>query len=184
MSTTPPRICIGVIVGAHGIKGGVRVKCFTDQPKAIGKYGPVQDESGQRRWKVRVQGESKGLALLALDGVGDRNMAETLKGVKLYVDRTQLPQGDEDEFLVADLVGCRAVAPDGKPLGQISEVFDFGAGEVLEVKGPGGTFMVPFAHQFVPHVDVEARQVVIEPPVYAPDEEGEEQGTKFEADEP
>ena len=182
MSTLSPQVCIGVIVGAHGIRGAVRVKCFTDQPQDIGAYGPVQDESGQRRFKVRVQGVSKGLALVALDGVADRNQAETLKGVRLYVDRSLLPAVDEDEFLVADLIGCSVVSPKGQSLGTVGNVYDFGAGEVLEVVGKRGAIMVPFTRQAVPEVDIVGKVVVIEPPVYAPDEEGEDKG--FEAEEP
>ena len=171
-------MCIGVVVGAHGIRGGVRVKCFTDQPQDLGAYGPVGDESGQRRFKVRVQGVSKGLALVALDGVADRNQAEALKGLKLYVERRLLPAVDEDEFLVADLIGCKATAPGGQPLGSVSNVFDFGAGEVLEIVGSGGTIMVPFTRAAVPQVDVGAKSLVVIPPVFAPDEDGEKEGTE------
>jgi len=177
-----PHVCVGVVVGAHGIKGGVRVKCFTDQPQDIGAYGPVRDESGQRRFKVRVQGVSKGLALIALDGVTDRNQAEALKGVKLYVDRSLLPPLDEDEFLVADLVGCKAVSPQGEPLGTVSNVYDFGAGEVIEVVGKNGAIMVPFTRAAVPQVDIEAKAVVIVPPVFAPDDAEDKDDAALGAD--
>ena len=178
MVSSSPYVCVGVIVGAHGIRGEVRVKCFTDQPEDLGSYGPVQDESGQRRFKLRIKGVSKGLALVALNGVVDRNQAEALKGVKLYVDRSFLPALDEDEFLVADLVGCNAVSPSGEPLGAVSNVFDFGAGELLEIVGKDGAIMVPFTRAAVPQVDIGARLVVVEPPVFAPVEAGEREGTE------
>jgi 16S rRNA processing protein RimM len=173
-------VCIGVIVGAHGIKGGVRVKCFIDQPQDFGAYGPVQDESGQKRFKAKVQGVSKGLALISLDGVADRTQAEAMKGIRLYVDRNRLPKVDEDEYLVGDLIGCQAFDPNGQALGVVTNVFDFGAGEVLEVKGKAGELLVPFTKAAVPEVDIGAKRVVIEPPVYAPDDKDEEKG--FEPD--
>jgi len=169
-------VCIGVIVGAHGIKGAVRVKCFTDRPQDFGAYGPVEDESGQRRFRALVQGVSKGLALVALDGIADRTQAEALKGVRLYVDRSRLPKADEDEFLVADLIGCRVESPDGLAMGLVSDVFDFGAGEVIEIKGKTGVLMVPFTKASVPLVDVGAKRVVVIPPQFAPD--GEDEGAR------
>ena len=184
MTGSSTRICLGVIVGAHGIRGAVRVKCFTDQPQDLGSYGAIQDEGGQRRFKVRVQGVSKGLALVALDGVQDRNQAEAMKGVKLYVDRSQLPAADDDEFLVADLIGCHAVSPQGQPLGRVENVFDFGAGEVLEIVGSAGAIMVPFTRQAVPQVDIGDRRVVIEPPVYAADDPEEAKGFELDAEAP
>jgi len=178
VDATPQTVCVGVIVGAHGIRGEVRVKCFTDQPQDIGGYGPVQDESGQRRFKLRVKGVSKGLALVALNGVVDRNQAEALKGIKLYVDRSFLPALDEDEFLVGDLVGCNAVSPAGEPLGTVSNVYDFGAGEVLEIVGKVGAIMVPFTRAAVPQVDIGVKLVVVVPPVFAPVEAGEQDDTE------
>ncbi len=183
MASVSPWVCIGVIVGAHGIKGGVRVKCFIDQPQNLRAYGPVRDESGQKRFNARVQGVSKGLALVALDGVADRTQAEALKGTKLYVDRNNLPKVDEDEYLVADLIGCRVESPQGLLLGAVSNVYDFGAGEVLEIKGKSGELMVPFTKAAVPQVDVGAKLVVVEPPVYAPDEKDEETAFEAEGDE-
>jgi 16S rRNA processing protein RimM len=177
--STPPGsslVCIGIIAGAHGIRGAVRVKSLVHNPEDLGAYGAVTDESGKRQFRVKIQGVSKGLALVALDGVSDRNQAEALKGLKLYVDRSLLPVLDEDEFLVADLVGCQVVSPSDQALGVVSQVCDFGAGELLEIVGKAGTFMVPFTRASVPQVDVGAKRLVVVPPVYAPDEKGEKEG--------
>ena len=178
MSQSSSRLFVGVIVGAHGIKGGVKIKSFTDQPEDVGAYGPVQDEGGQHRFKIKVQGLSKGLVLAHLKEVVDRNQAEALKGTRLYVERSQLPPGDEDEFLVADLIGCRVTDPDGIPLGKVGNIYNFGAGEVLDVVAEQGSFMVPFTHQNVPEVNVGAGLVVVVPPVYAPVDEGEDKGAE------
>ncbi len=171
------RVCVGVVVGAHGIRGAVRVKCFTDAPEDLDAYGPLSDDGG-KHYTARVTGVVKGLALVSLDGVTDRNRAEGLKGMRLYVPRDALLEGDgadgdEDEFLVADLIGARAVNPQGVALGTVKGVYDFGAGDVLEINGPQGSIMVPFTRLAVPEVDVRERKVVVDPPPFAAEDEDE-----------
>lgn len=170
-------MCVGAIAGAHGVRGAVRIKSFTDDPAAIGGYGPVEDEAAARRFKLRVVGQAKGLVIAALDGVSDRDAAERLKGVKLYVARERLPETGEDEYLVADLVGLRAEDPEGVPLGRVSAVHDFGAGEILEVALAGkGSLMLPFTTWAVPVVDVAGGRVVVQPPPEAAGDEDDEGG--------
>ncbi len=169
------RVCVGAVVGAHGVRGAVRVKSFTAEAADIGRYGPVEDEATGRRFELQVIGQAKGLVIARLVGVADRNAAEALKGMRLCVPRDRLPATEEDEFLYADLVGMRAETPDGTPLGTVRGVFDFGGGEVLDVQGARGGLMVPFTRAAVPVVDVAGRRLVVDPPAYAPEEE-EDQG--------
>ena len=165
------RVCVGAIVGVHGVKGAVRVKSFTAEPADIGRYGPVEDEATGRRFGLTVIGEAKGVVIARLAGIEDRDAAEALKGVRLAVPRDRLPETAEDEFLYADLVGCRAETVDGTELGVVRGVLDFGAGELLDVHGAAGSVMVPFTRAAVPVVDVAGKRLVVDPPVYAPDEE-------------
>jgi 16S rRNA processing protein RimM len=160
-------VCVGVVAGAHGIRGAVRVKSFTDRPADVAAYGPVEDDGGTRRFSIAAIGEAKGLVIARLDGVADRDAAEGLKGCRLFVPRERLPATEEDEFLAADLVGLAAEAVDGSPLGRIAQVFDFGAGTVLEI---GKGLMVPFTRAAVPVVDVAGGRVVIDPPAFAPED--------------
>lgn len=164
------RVCVGAVVGAHGVRGAVRIKSFTEVPADLAGYGPVESEAG-KRFGLKVVGEVKGLVIARLDGIADRNAAEALKGARLYVPRDRLPETEEDEFLYSDLVGLKAEGPDGAPLGTVRGVADFGAGEVLDIAGPDGAFMVPFTKADVPVVDVAGGRVVVLPPHYAPDEE-------------
>ena len=179
---TSSRVCLGVVVGAHGIRGAVKVKCFTADPEDFGAYGPVEDEAGGPKRKVRVVGVSKGLALVTLDGIASRDDAEALKGVRFTVDRARLPKADEDEFLVADLVGLKVVSPDGLDMGVVRNVFDFGAGEVIEIAGGPEVVMVPFTRQAVPEVDIAGGRLVVVPPVYAEVEPGERAATEGQDD--
>lgn len=166
------RVCIGAIVGAHGVRGAVRVKSFTADPVDVAAYGPVEDEAGARRFQLRVVGEVKDHVLATIAGVDDRNAAEALKGTGLYVSRDRLPEVEEDEFLYADLVGMTALAVDGTVLGTVKGVANWGAGDLLDIARPGqGSLLVAFTKQAVPVVDMGKRQVVVDPPAFAEDEE-------------
>jgi len=170
------RLCIGVVVGAHGVKGALRIKAFTADPADLTAYGPLTGDAGQK-WKLKLSGiDTKGVVTAKIDGVDDRNQAEALKGAKLYIERGALPEVDEDEFYIADLIGLPAENPAGEPLGTIKAVFNFGAGDVVEVSGDQGDILVPFTLKAVPVVDVKARRVVIDPPVMTEIEEDEDQG--------
>ncbi len=159
------RVCLGIIVGAHGVKGAVRVKSFTERAADVAAYGAVEDEAGERRFRLQPLGEAKGVVTVAIDGVGDRNAAEALKGTKLYVARSALPPPAEEEFYYSDLVGLTAVLADGAELGKVKGVFDFGGGVLFEVAGPQGLRMYPFTLAVVPVVDVAGGRLVVEPPL-------------------
>ncbi|MDF1794216.1 MAG: ribosome maturation factor RimM [Thalassobaculaceae bacterium] len=167
------RVCLGAITGPHGIRGLVKVKPlrrfsnspFTEAPADSAAYGPVEDETGNRRFTLRVTGEAKGQVIVAVDGVGDRNAAEALKGERLYVERTALPEPDDGSYYHADLIGLEVVALDGTLLGTVSALYDFGAGDVLEFRGADGKArMLPFTEAVVPTVDLDARRMVVDPP--------------------
>ncbi|MEJ2015605.1 MAG: ribosome maturation factor RimM [Limibacillus sp.] len=159
------RVCLGVIAGAHGVKGLVKVKPFTETPQGLAAYGPLSDEPGGRRWTVTFKGEQKGVALLALEGVADRNAAEALKGVRLYVERDRLPPAEEDEVYHADLIGLAAETRSGKSLGRVLAVHNFGAGDLIEVgEDKKRSQLYPFTREVVPELDLEGGRIVIDPP--------------------
>ncbi len=168
-NTSPPgqgAVCVGVITGAKGVKGRVRIKSFTEDPAMVAAYGPVSDEAGGRQMRLKVEQVSKVMVTARIAGIDDRNAAEALKGCRLYVDRDRLPPADEDEFYHCDLIGLAAVLPGGETLGPVCAVHNFGAGDVLEIDriGHKGTVMVPFTRQVVPVIDFKARVVRITPP--------------------
>jgi 16S rRNA processing protein RimM len=159
------RICLGAIAGVHGVKGLVRLKSFTADPKDIASYGPLEDEQGARRFEIAVMGASRGALIARVKGVEDRNAAERLKGEKLYVKRAALPPAGDGEFYQHDLVGLEARLEDGSRLGRVSAVFDFGGGANLEIARPdGGSVMVPFTSRTVPKVDVSGGLLTVAPP--------------------
>lgn len=159
------RVCVGVVVGAHGVRGALRIKPFTEQPDGITAYGPVEDEAGARRLRLKVLGTAKGIVTATAQGVADRDAAEALTGTRLYVPRDRLPPPEPDEFYHSDLVGLAALREDGTPFGTVRAVFDFGAGDVIELAlADGRVEMLPFTKAVVPVVDLAAGRLVVSPP--------------------
>src|SRR5271166_2440848 len=158
------RVCVGVVTGPHGVRGAVRIKSFTALPEDIVRYGPLMDENGHR-FELRLLGTAKGVLIAQLSGVEDRDQAEGLRGLRLYLARSALPQTGEDEYYHADLIGLEAVLGDGTPVGRVRAIHDFGAGDTLELARPGApAVMVPFTRAVVPMVELAAGRLVLDPP--------------------
>lgn len=160
------RVCLATIVGAHGVRGLVRLKPFTEEPESVTAYGPLSDEAGEREFRLRLKGQVKGLLLAEVEGVADRDAAEALRGLRLYVDREALPPPeDAEEFYHADLIGMQVETVAGEHLGEVRAVQNFGAGDVLEVAPPRGSpLYLPFTRQVVPKVELSAGRLVADPP--------------------
>lgn len=162
----PKRILVGQIGAAHGIRGDVRVKSFTEPPEAIADYGPLASEDAAFALTVERLRPADTVLIVKFREVADRNRAEELNGTRLFVDRDALPAPeDEETFYQADLIGLRAEGADGTLYGTILAVPDFGAGDLLEIQpAAGSTVYLPFTKAFAPVVDVAGGRVVIEPP--------------------
>ncbi|GIL38920.1 ribosome maturation factor RimM [Roseiterribacter gracilis] len=162
------RFCVGAFAGAHGVRGLVKLKSFTGEPDAILRYRPLTDEVGGREFQVTLVSTAKDCFVVKVDGVTTREGAEALASVRVYAPRAALPATEEDEFYHADLIGLAAETTDGAPLGQVAGLYDFGAGDVLEIAVPGGKpLLVPFTRAAVPQVDMAGKRVVIDLPVEA-----------------
>ena len=159
-------MCLGQIGAAHGVRGEVRLRSFTAEPGAITAYGPLETEDG-RILKIESLRPAKDHFVARLAGICDRDAAERLANVKLYVPRERLPEPDAaDEFYHADLIGLAVVDPSGKALGTVVAIQNFGAGDLIEVRCNAGdnTRLVPFDAVNVPAVDVAAGRIVVDPP--------------------
>jgi 16S rRNA processing protein RimM len=164
---TATHVCMGIVGAPHGVRGQVRIKTFTHMPEAVAQYGALEDESGERRFTLRVTGTAKGdgMVIAQLSGVADRDAAEALRGLRLYAPRAALPAPAEDEFYHADLIGLSAQLEDGALLGTVIGVHDFGAGDVIEIaRDAASPVLVPFTRAAVPVVDIAGGKVVIDPP--------------------
>ncbi|MFP1630611.1 ribosome maturation factor RimM [Zhengella sp. ZM62] len=156
---------MAVIGAPHGVRGELRVKSFTADPLAIGDYGPLHDAEG-RLYEVLDVRPAKTVVVVRFRGVTTREQAEALNGVELLVARDALPDEDleEDEFFHADLVGLEVRDGDGKTLGKVTALQDFGGGDLLEITlGGRKGVLIPFTMAAVPVVDVAGGFVTIEP---------------------
>jgi 16S rRNA processing protein RimM len=162
------RICVAQIGAAHGIRGEVRLRSFTQDPLSVTSYGALESEDGTQRFTIEALRPAKDHFVVRLSGVGDREAAERLSNLKLFVPRHRLPPVVEEEsFYHADLVGLAAFLPDGKPLGTVTAIHNFGAGDIVEIaRHEGGEpLLVPFTDAAVPKVDLSGGCVVVVPPV-------------------
>lgn len=171
--TVEEKICLGAIVGVHGIKGEVKVKTFTEDERNLTKYGRLLNEAGDREFDLKIVGHSKELLRVKVKGVEDRNLAETLVGTGLYIERSRLPEPKEDEFYHADLIGLEARSKEGGILGEVNALYNFGAGDLIELKMADGHFeMLPFTMEYVPDIDIKNGFIIVEMMQFAPDEQG------------
>jgi len=157
------RVCLGVVASAHGVRGDVKIKPFTETPEGPAAYGVLEDKARTRRFEIITSRVSGNTLVAHFEGVDDRNAAEALKGVELYADRTQLPDPDEDSWYFADLIGLAVYDIDGTQLGTVIAIHNFGAGDVIEIRpqknGPSG--LVPFTRDQVPEVNVAGGRIVV-----------------------
>ena len=155
------RVLLGVVAAPHGVRGLVRIKSFTGDPMSVAAYGPLSDESGKKEYRVEALSAARGAVLARIEGVADRTAAEALRGLRLYVERSALPETGEREWYEADLIGLAAVGKDGRDWGKVVAFHDFGAGSMMEVSGGA---MLPFTDAVVPEIDVPGGKVVVDPP--------------------
>jgi 16S rRNA processing protein RimM len=165
MSAGEKRVCVGQLLGAHGVRGLVKLASFTADPAAIADYGALTDADGKRAFTVVLRGANKGHWLAEIAEVKDREAAQALNGTRLFALRAQLPPPGEEEFYHADLIGLRAELPDGTALGTVAAMHNFGAGDIVELALPGGQRpMLPFGKETVPVIDIAGGRMVVDPP--------------------
>jgi 16S rRNA processing protein RimM len=163
----PRLVAVGIFGAPHGVRGEVRVKSYTDDPKSLAAYGELTDVAGAQRFKIAALRPLKDdMVVVRLYGVADRDAAAALNGSELFARRENMPPPEGDEFYHADLVGLRAETAAGEEIGRVLALSNYGAGDILEVapKGGGETLLFPFTKAVAPEVDVAGGRVVIVPP--------------------
>lgn len=156
-------IQVGRVAGAFGVRGEVRITSFTADPAALLDYRDLKREDGAPALTLLAGRPAKGGIVARAKEIETREQAEALRGLKLFIPRSALPETeDEDEFYVTDLIGLAVETPEGEPLGAIRSVQDFGAGDLLEILPPegGATWYLPFTKAAVPEVRLADRKVI------------------------
>lgn len=170
------RLLMGRIGAAHGVRGEVRIQSFTAEPLALKDYGPLLTNRPGLVIEIEAARATTNVLVARLKGVTDRNAAERLNGVELYVERDRLPAtDDEDDFYHSDLIGLEVRLADGTVLGTVIAIPNFGASDLIEVRNgqSGDTFLYPFTRAVVPEIRIEDGYLVVEVPVDA--DPGEEE---------
>lgn len=149
-------IQVGRVAGAFGVRGEVRITSFTADPAALVDYKDLKREDGSAGLTLTSGRAVKGGVIVRAREVETREQAEALRGLKLYISRDSLPEPEEDEFYVTDLIGLAVETVEGEALGRVKAVQDFGAGDLLEIAPPegGATWYLPFTRETVPDVRI------------------------------
>lgn len=158
-----PLICIAAIAGAFGVKGEVKIKSFTENPEDCFAYGSLRGGDGAVVLTLTAHRPVKNGFAALCEQVDSREQAQALLGTKLYVYRKDMPEPDDGEFYFEDLIACEVKTTDGKRMGKIAAVHNFGAGDMLEISGTKDipAFYHPFTKIAVPKVDIKAGRIVI-----------------------
>jgi 16S rRNA processing protein RimM len=171
------RVVVAQFGAAHGVRGEIRLKSFTEDPLAVGNYGPLAADDGRSFVIVSARpaaGKGPDMLVVRIEGVTTRDQAAALNGLELSVPRARLPETEPDEFYHADLIGLDVSMKDGTAAGTVVAVRNFGAGDLIEVvPAQGATFLVPFTREAVPEVDIAGGRIVIDPPPGLLDDGGE-----------
>lgn len=164
--TNPDHVCVGAISGSFGVRGEVRLKSFCAEPSDIGSYGALSTEDGARKFDIKLTRPVKSGYAAELSGVTTKEAADALRGTRLYAPRTALPNLPDDEYYHADLVGLTVLDTGGAQIGKVSSVANHGAGDILEISGPGlgNGLLLPFTLAAVPTVDLASGRVIIDMP--------------------
>ena len=153
------RIALAAIAGAHGVKGEVRLKLFSDSAESLSRHGKLFVGGSERRL-VAIRAAGKG-AVARFEGVGDRSAAEALRGTLVEIDRSALPPLDEGEYYHVDLIGLAAVDGAGEAVGTVVAVENYGAGDLLEIECEGGKrSLIPFKPGIA---ELEEGRIVLDP---------------------
>ena len=157
------RVVIATVGAPHGVRGEVRVRPWTDEPLAIRDYAPLTLPDG-RELKLVSARPHKAMLVCRFEGVGTREAAAALTNLEISVPRDALPEGEDGEFYLDDLIGLDVRSADDVAWGQVVAVHDFGAGEVVEIKPPKGrTVLIPFSEAAVPEIDLDGGTMTVEP---------------------
>ena len=163
----PPRlILVAQAAGAFGVKGDLRITTYTEDPAAPLRYTTLLREDGAVALTLTGGRLANGDLIARAREVETREQAQALRGLRLYIARDSLPEPDDDEYYLTDLIGLSAQSPAGAPVGRVKSVHNFGAGELLEIDPGDGSpsWWAPFTLAVVPEVRLVEGVIVIDRP--------------------
>ncbi len=172
MPAPPQRLVFGRVLGAHGVRGLLRVRYLGDSPDGWKDLEEVwlaesEDDPAATRHTVTSLGSTgrAGEVRLGLEGIEQRDEAQALRGRWVVVERAQLEALPEGEYYWHELIGCRVRERGGEEIGVVEDIWETGAHDVLVVRaGDGRRHLVPAAEEFAKRIDPAARLIEVELP--------------------
>ncbi len=165
MSQKPNLILVAQVGAPHGVQGEFKLISHMDDPVSVLEHNPLLNDKGEPALSITTAREHKGALLVRAEEAPDRTAAEKLTNMKLYVDRADLPDTDEDEYYITDLIGMKVIDTAGAAVGTVVNVDNFGAGDLLDIRPvEGPTFYLLFTAENVPEVRMEDKIVVVSIP--------------------
>jgi 16S rRNA processing protein RimM len=158
------QLLLGKFGAAQGLKGEIRLQSYTADPFAIGSYGALTSND-DRKFEITHLRSGKNILIARVKNITDRTAAEQLTNLPLYIDRALLGKTqEEDEYFHADLVGLNVETSDGTQLGKVLALFNFGAGDMLEIRPVEGgkSVMFPFTKAAVPEIDLHNKRMIVD----------------------
>ena len=153
---------IGCFVGAHGIKGEVKLKSFTEIPENIFSFNEIFTESSENPIKLKLIRKLKQIFVCKIENVETRTDAENFKGLKLFISRESLPKLTNNEFYHSDLLNFEVYNLNKECFGEVISLEDFGAGLLAEVKRNDKTFYLPIGKAFLQKIDYKNKQIILD----------------------
>lgn len=158
-------VLLAAVIGASGLKGAVKAKIFTATPDALTAYGALQDKHGKAFSITAFRPGKPGEAVISFAHVTTREAAEALKGTELFIARDKLPKTEEEEFYHADLIGLEAQDSEGRVIGKIAALHNYGAGDIVEIiRSDGDSILIAFTRETVPTIDIPGGRVIVAVP--------------------
>jgi 16S rRNA processing protein RimM len=163
---SPRLILVAQAAGAFGVKGEMRITAFTEDPAALLRYRTLLREDGASALTLTGGRAVKAALIARAREVETREQAQALRGLRLYIDRATLPEPEEDEYYLADLIGLAVRSPAGEAMGTVKSVNNFGAGDLLEIAPGDGSpsWWAPFTREVVPDIRLEEGVIVVDRP--------------------
>lgn len=163
--TAPNLVLVGRVSGSFGVRGEVRISAYTEAPDALLRFKKLLNKDGAPALTLLSGRVAKDGVIARTSEITVKEAADALRGLELYVPREALPEPDEDEFYLTDLIGLTALTPEGEALGKVKAVHNFGAGDILEIAPQAGaSFYLPFTRDTVPELRIaEGRLIVVRP---------------------
>lgn len=159
-------LMVAYVAGAHGIKGEVKLHLLATSPSLLADYPLFRDAALKQPVKLDLHGQVGKHLIARIAGIADRNAAEAVKGMQLFIHAAALPEKDEDEFYIEELKGMKVQLQTGEMIATVHEVHNFGAGDILELRYLDSQRLEMFSFTLAnfPEIDAEKGIILFCPP--------------------